>query len=306
MKRRMANRGFTLIELLVVMGLMALLTAMVFSNSFGMSQATSYTAAQDTVFNVLQMAHQRACIDGKDVYVHLINPDPTIAPQDSPRLAIIEGYGRISRGYESGTYPRQKELNEKNKREHTHINVTGFFVDNGYSLSRSEEDETDIYNFDSGDRAKLVGVIYGDSSRESLPVPDINISGGNRIPEEDGFYFEHRIRQLWLAPSESGSISQSKWETGDMYGFAIMPDQRLPKGFTATVKEGIDTICFYADGSSGAINFTAGQGRTKNHGKATIQLAMTIDKDAGDRAKKRMIEIVVSGGDITVKSSAKK
>ena len=80
--------GFTLIELLTVMAIMVLVTTVAISNYSGMARAAAYRAAQDVVFNTLQMAKQRACIGGHDVFV--------VFPSTN-EFSLIEGNGTISR-----------------------------------------------------------------------------------------------------------------------------------------------------------------------------------------------------------------
>lgn len=290
MKRRMANRGFTLIELLVVMGLMALLTAMVFSNSFGMTQASAYSAAQETVYNVLQMARQRACIDGKDVYVILKTED-----EKRPTLAIIEGYGRIAIEYKAGIRENAPD-GDKSK---------GYFVDNGYSMQRPTESSVDIYNLTSGGQARLAGV---DDKDEQDFIPEIDASRGQRTVA-DQFQFEHKVRQIWLAPvpkvgnSPAIPVTAGDWKAGELYGFSILPDQRLPKGFKIKLDKG-DTICFYADGTSGVLDFSSGQGNTRNHDDVMIEVAEAVERKAGQSDK--TIRYSVKNGNIKFEASAKK
>lgn len=283
MKRKMASKGFTLIELLVVMGLMALLTAMIFSNSFGMSQAASYAAAQEAVYNTLQMARQRACIDGKDVYVIIQNE------KDKPhQLAIIEGYGRISVEYQHGTHPDSK------------IEADGFIVDNEYSLQRpSKTAKVEIYNFSSLAKAQLVAVRDED---ENDFIPEIDISNHKREVLEEK-QFKHHIRQLWLAPAKEGTrtlpLQANDWQFGTTYGFSVLPPQKIPKGFELSLDNG-DTICFYSDGTSGVCNFKNGHNGDRNSTTATL---LVTEKIA--RKSSKPIKIVVKSGNVTVEESAK-
>lgn len=87
MKTRRGKSGFTLIELLTVMAIMVLVTTIAISNYFGMNRSASFRAAQDVVYNTLQMAKQRACINGRNIYVVFLTKTD---------FCVVEYYGTIS------------------------------------------------------------------------------------------------------------------------------------------------------------------------------------------------------------------
>ena len=64
-----ARAAFTLMELLVVMSIMLIVSTILVAGYFGMTRAASYTAAETDVFNHLQLARQRASLDGTRVFV---------------------------------------------------------------------------------------------------------------------------------------------------------------------------------------------------------------------------------------------
>lgn len=295
MKRRNAQRpsGFTLIELLVVMGLMALLTAMVFSNSFGMSQAASYAAAEETVYNVLQTARQRACIDGQDVYVVVVADKGRAGGQAC--LAIIEGSGLVSVGYQQGVHP-DKGKAVSDGEAGVLKGCAGFIVDNGYSMQRPDKAEVDVYNLTSLGKAVLVDV--RDEDKADL-VPLVDVRGGARHVVRDAGLFDHSIRQLWIKPAEDAPFSAADWKAGTTYGFAILPPQRIPKGFVVSV-DGGDTVCFYADGTSGVCDFKGGGG-AGGHGVATVKVTESMA-----RKNSRPIEFQVRQGNVEIKKSARR
>lgn len=61
--------GFSLIELLSVMAVMVMISTIVVSSGFGMRRGATYTAARQIPANVLEYAHQRACMDGRQTAV---------------------------------------------------------------------------------------------------------------------------------------------------------------------------------------------------------------------------------------------
>lgn len=115
--KKFKESGFTLIELLMVMMLMVLITTITVTGSFGMSRAASYTAAQDLVYNTLQIAKQRACLDGKPVFVVF---------QDFETILVVEGVGTVSKILKDGGsfFDRTATFEIKERTDGKSTNVT--------------------------------------------------------------------------------------------------------------------------------------------------------------------------------------
>lgn len=86
------RRAFTLVELLMVMFVMALITTIVASNAFGISRSASYTAAQDSLYNALVLAHQQACMNNHEVCVVFL---------DETSFVLVEAIGKATRSGQS-------------------------------------------------------------------------------------------------------------------------------------------------------------------------------------------------------------
>jgi type II secretory pathway pseudopilin PulG len=74
-------------ELLVVMAIMLALSTILVAGYFGMTRAASYTAAETDVYNLLQLARQRACMDGTKVFFVLI---------DNQSCVLVHGVGQVT------------------------------------------------------------------------------------------------------------------------------------------------------------------------------------------------------------------
>ena len=90
-----ARAAFTLMELLVVMSIMLIVSTILVAGYFGMTRAASYTAAETDVFNHLQLARQRASLDGTRVFFLLI---------DSNSYVLVHGAGTLTKDMDSKTF----------------------------------------------------------------------------------------------------------------------------------------------------------------------------------------------------------
>ena len=93
-RTRRARRGFTLMELLIVMAIMIVITTILVGGYFGMTRAASYHAAETGVFNLLQLARQRACMDGTKVFFMLL---------DSNTCVLVRGVGELGTGMQKSS-----------------------------------------------------------------------------------------------------------------------------------------------------------------------------------------------------------
>ncbi len=89
------QRAFTLVELMMVMFVMALVTTIVATNAFGVSRSSSFTSAQDILFNALSLARQPACMNNHEVCVVFL---------DETTFVVVEGVGKAVRSGTSVTY----------------------------------------------------------------------------------------------------------------------------------------------------------------------------------------------------------
>lgn len=211
--------GFTLIELMVVVGIMILVSAVVVSSSFGMSRASGYTAAENVVYNTLQLAHQKACTDGKRVVVAFVG-DQDKYEDDS--LTAIAAAGTVTETV-SGNYIQDRCAN------------LAKYTENGKQSAGTSSDT--VWNLKTG--AKV----------EGFKIQLKSVQGN--IPGSKNEKFNYTVTQL--SPKTSGDFSS--WQKDDPYGFQIIPVQVMPKGFkigmgAAGTSPSSSLIVFEPNGSS--------------------------------------------------------
>ncbi len=94
--------AFTLIELMMVMFVMALITTIVATNAFGIARASSFSSAEDILYNALSLARQQACMNNHEVCVFFL---------DETTFVVVEGVGKAQRATSGNTiydpYPQR-------------------------------------------------------------------------------------------------------------------------------------------------------------------------------------------------------
>ena len=215
---RSLSSAFTLLELLVVMSIMLVIATILVAGYFGMTRAASYTAAETDVFNHLQLARQRASLDGTRVFFLLI---------DSNSYVLVHGAGQL-------TSDMDKNINANGK----HV-----FYD-------AYADMHEITNKASRVRAwNMSKNIYGDNVNIGMapdgPLPTFPGSAAGTKYYRETFWFEVDLPV---------AAQWSQWKQGDRYGFELYPRQVLPKGFyfdLGTAKSLM--IVFKPDGTAGQL-----------------------------------------------------
>ena len=220
---RSLSSAFTLLELLVVMSIMLVIATILVAGYFGMTRAASYTAAETDVFNHLQLARQRASLDGTRVFFLLI---------DSNSYVLVHGTGQL-------TSDMDKNINANGK----HV-----FYD-------AYADLHEITNKASRVRAWNMGKnIYGDNVNIGMasdgPLPTFPGSAAGTKYYRETFWFEVDLPV---------AAQWSQWKQGDRYGFELYPRQVLPKGFYFGLQDintfpDNESIVFAADGTSSRVS----------------------------------------------------
>ena len=195
--------GFTLLELLVVMGIMLTLSSILVAAYFGMTRAASYNAAETDVYNLLQLARQRACMDGTTIYFMLV---------DDTSCVLVHGVGEMTSPVEAVTGGR-------------------------YRFYDAYADHKQITKDDSGLRIwNMVSGDYADNVRMLRPA------SGQAVSLYPGAPDPKYVREVIQIDGVFHDAGKWKYDTatqrGDRYGFELYPRQTLPKGFFFSVGAG--------------------------------------------------------------------
>ncbi len=211
-----ARAAFTLMELLIVMGIMGFMTAVVTASYFGMTRAASYNASAGSVTKMLQLARQRANIDGSPVHVII---------KDKSSYVLVGILGNFTGDMKSSSSAgAMGEIHDI----YTDLNE---FTDDTTTLPR-------IWNLGTEDTPKcLDGIIKRVRVRDNVFIP--NLFNEDYSPLTTVIEFKSY---------------EGNWDKGDRYGFEIFPEQTLPKGFnfgngSATALTSQKELIFYPDGT---------------------------------------------------------
>ncbi len=238
---RPPKAAFTLLELLVVMGIMVVLATIFISNYFGMTRAASYSAAETDVYNMLQLARQRACMDGSKVFFMLI---------DSNSYVLVHGVGTITKNMNSTT------LNGRHRIYDAYADITTNALD---------KSQMRVWNMDEN--------TYGDDvTIELVNANEALYPGSTEKCSRQIMTINAKLPK---------AADYNKWKEGDSYGFELYPRQTLPKGFyfgvnSLNTKPNNDKIVFAGDGSSSVVN---ADGSESKSGTTTIYIYEEIVKE---------------------------
>ncbi len=209
------KQAFTLMELLVVMSIMLIISTILVAGYFGMTRAASYTAAETDVFNHLQLARQRASLDGTRVFFMLI---------DSNSYVLVHGVGELTSDMQNGTFDAFHRFYDA----YADLNIPNI-----------KNSRVRVWNMDKN--------VYGNDAKTLMVT-------NNSVPTFPGSAdkFSHISYSLDIKLPLASQYSQ--WKKGDRYGFELYPQLVLPKGFyfdLGTAKSLM--IVFKPDGTAGQL-----------------------------------------------------
>lgn len=258
-------------ELLVVMAIMITISTIVVSSYFGMTRAASYHAAENSVLKALQLARQRACLDGTPVQFMLI---------DSNSYVLVHGAGEL-------TSDMDDEVDEEGRRRYT-------FYD-------SYADHHAVTNNKSGLRVwNMTRNVYADDVTIRVPEDPPAVEDYPGVPNpKDAAYLHKRLTTALKVKLPAGGTVDD-WKQGDRYGFELHPRQMLPNGFFFGIQNigsfpQNDKIVFAANGNSSYVNKNGDSSQT-----GVIQLYL-YERIADETRRAILLEIQNPQGTIKVK-----
>ena len=272
--------GFTLIELMVVVGLMILVGSIVVSGSFGMTRASGYSAAQNLVYNTLQMARQKACVDGKRVIIAFGGTEENDKDAESAFTAI-EASGIITEEV-TGT-----AIGDRCAHLGTHSEYSGENVDDSDFFRPS------VWNLRTGGKVTGIKIVTTGAKTEIKSLENNLYIPGTK----DGYGYS--ITRIETTTDSKGKFTG--WRRGDAYGFQIVPLQFMPKGFKigfGGVKKNPkgNLIVFEPDGTS-----FSGTSATTGIRKDSTNVELYLYEEISAKDANKAIKIQIRNGIISVK-----
>ncbi len=243
--------GFTLVELLAVIGVMIIITTVVVSSSIGMSRGAAYNAARDIPHNVLEHAHQRACMDGKKTIVRFTDNGT------DKLIRVFQAEGIVTEVMTDGIADRYCDI-----AEFSNSDGAGTLVIQNFHPDR--------------DRAAFIcnRISRKEQSHNGFDDQGTGDTKWKYIYETTSFHKDSKNA------TGSYAFNRNDWKEGDSYGFEILSPTRLPvdfeyRGSGRKVRESDDfTIVFYPDGSSDTVTIEITDQRAKGN-RGTVKL--TVD-----------------------------
>ena len=239
------RKGFTLIELLTVMGVMIIITSIVVANAFGVSKGAAYASAREIPFNVLQYAHQRACMDGR------VTAACFFLEGDEMCVSLFQVAGRVS-------------VDSKTEK------ITDYYSDiaeMGVNEDTGEWDKDEgrrlgsgmlrVFNFENG-KGFIANAVKRRHNLNTFRRIDDTTADGNPNQyccEVTEIYPEKESK--WV-PASRWNFNAGDWKKGNQYGFEVSERIALPKDFTFKAdgghKSGDDFWLFFnPDGTSDTV-----------------------------------------------------
>lgn len=202
-----ARRGFTLIELLTVMTVMILVTSIAVTSGFGLRRSATYTSARELPVNILEYAHQRACMDGRRTAVLFAPADSSVKNQYM--ASVFQVVGEVSLAASSGIADAYSDMAES--------------VINGKFLT--------AFSFGHGGLFHVGAIKKVDDT-----VAFKTQNGGKGDFAADGKANKYQYPRIMITPVRGESVTG--FQVGDAYGFEIADRLSFPKNFTYKLENG--------------------------------------------------------------------
>ena len=206
---RRRDSGFTLLELVAVIGIIAIMSVVVVGGFNSILRAISGDTADSGLKRILNAARQQACVDGQDVYVWVTGMNSYAVVR---KAGTVTGRNTGSRDFEWGTDKSLSNLGDGRA-----LWLFDAYADLGnVGLSFSFDDdfeENDVRAvFDQYKGLLVFDMEDGTMANVIVPPTFANAS--------DAWVFG-------VEKSEAGS----SFKVGSDYGWVVLPEQYLPKGY---------------------------------------------------------------------------
>lgn len=208
--RRGGSAGFTLLELVAVIGIIAIMSAIVLGGFNGMLRAISEDTGASALRRSCNLAWQQALVDGNDVFVWVTGVDSYVIVR---RAGTVTDFNDGSRSYSWGDGQSLDNLADGRARwvfdDYADLgNVGVSFAFNDDDTEASVREVFDQYK----------GLLAFDL--------DAKVLANVIVPP-----MHDKSADAWVFGVDKSSAGSGGFKTGHDYGWLVVPEQYLPKGY---------------------------------------------------------------------------
>lgn len=204
--------GFTLLELIAVIGIIAIMSLVVLGGFNGIGRALARESGESTLRRALNLARQQACVDGQDVYVWVTGVNSFAVVRKAGTVTDRKTSASLSFDYAGG----KKSISD---------------LGNGNALW--------VYDAYADLGAAGLGISFDDETWDDVSVHAVldNYKGLLIFDMEDGTMANVVVAPMFNTAADAWVFGVNKDEAGSSfseghdYGWLVMPQQSLPKGY---------------------------------------------------------------------------
>lgn len=224
-QRRRRGAGFTLLELIAVMGIIVTLSFVVVGGYSGILRALAKNAGESSLRKMATLCRQHACIDGSRTYFWVTGIDTYVLCRKAGTISATSSSDRSGDDRPSYLPPGQ---------------YSAWWIKDNFSDLGSSQESFDSASGDvDADAQKALADSIQDGTYKGLLLFDIKVGEMAKVKyppwyDQRGDYW---IMGLVGLDGKSSVIPSGAFINGNDYGWALYPEQQLPKGY-AFVNDG--------------------------------------------------------------------
>lgn len=241
-KTEMPTRGagFTLLELIAVMGIIVVMSVVVVGSYTSIMRTIASTSGINALRKAAMLCRQHACLDGKRTYFWVTGPSTYVLSRKAGKITIRRTGNLQKEDYEKSYMP------EGPKKEGGGMDNEVLWIEDTFSdLGGAEQSFGGTFaNVAAGDEQDNLGNVLAKGDYASALVFDIGDEGGRNggamallkyPPWYIAGYGKSMMGLCGLEDpndaNETLSIPETAFKAGHTYGWALYPEQELPKGY---------------------------------------------------------------------------
>lgn len=283
MCRNREKAGFTLLELLTVMAIMALLSTFAVTSYFGAIRGMTRRSAIKHLVNTLELAKQRAAMEGVNVSVLIYNEktgDKNNKDAYIPSYVIVRELGRVSHEDKADMiYDEFTPLDS----------FYPVFSTPGELKKWAKYESIRLYN-QEGEWKEVYPAVVTPGGSQRVKV-DLTSKVTNGDESSDNKISSARLQVFYFLVNDNvnrkAGGSSDMWEVGTRYGIEVSPPNSLPRRFSFSKidqkEKGCECIIFDPNGHS-----------VDKQGKPT-QHSVQMEEQIGKTARRNVVSVASTG-----------